>query len=138
MPVSVGLLAQLCQRLTASEDYAVILICSLHCSLLFTIMLMRKTISELNDSVQILEVEMRSGKLEKRIQAFHKFRRLADTVSQLRLTSDLKFKESEFLLDLDRKILSIEKRQPYRIVEWINSSRVKWFICVQNGCIRAC
>jgi len=88
----------------------------------------------------IAELEMRRSRtLEKKLEAYRDFARAVDRIDVLRRDTEeiihWDAKES-ILADLDRKVASVMRSTPYRIVEWFDHyCSVRW--CFGQGSVLA-
>jgi hypothetical protein len=87
---------------------------------------------DLLESLFILELEMRRSRtLEKKFEAYREFGRAVDRIDALRRdVEELVHGAMESILDdLDRKVSSVMRAQPYRALEWLHLySDVRWYV----------
>jgi hypothetical protein len=87
---------------------------------------------DLLDSLFVAELEMRRSRtLEKKFEAYREFGRSLDRIDALRRdVEELSHVAKESILDdLDRKVSSVMRSTPYRILEWLHLySDPQWFV----------
>jgi hypothetical protein len=88
--------------------------------------------ADLLESLFILELEMRRSRtLEKKFEAYREFGRAVDKIDALRRDVEelVHHAEESILDDLDRKVSSVMRAQPYRILEWLSLySDLRWYV----------
>src|SRR5262245_60557072 len=88
---------------------------------------------DLAECLLISELEMRRSRtLEKKLEAYRDFGRAVDRIDALRrdIEEFIHWDAKESIVaDLDRKVASVMRSTPYRIVEWFDHyCRVQWYV----------
>ena len=93
---------------------------------------LQRRADDLLEILLILELEMRRSRtLEKRFEAYQDFGNAVERIDALRrdveeLVHDCK---ASILDELDRKVSSVVRAQPYRVLEWLRLySDIQWYI----------
>jgi hypothetical protein len=80
----------------------------------------------------ILEIELRSRSIERRMEAFEDVGSIVACVDLFRLEVEAQRPPpaglGKLLQRLDRKVSTIKRSAPYRIVEWLNSANLSWYV----------
>jgi len=98
---------------------------------------------DLTECLLISELEMRRSRtLEKKLEAYREFGRAVDRIDALRRDVEefvhWDAKES-IMADLDRKVASVMRCPPYRIIEWFDQyCHVRWYVCHASMLVIQC